>query len=685
MSTPTVFPPRIGSRSGRRFLGAGVSLVLAGALATTSLPARADTPVSPSAGYFTLTGAGYGHGHGMSQYGAYGAARSGLTWRQILGFYYPGTTLTTLPTGNAIKVWISADQDNDLRVLPSAGLRVRDTSGHSLTLPTGSGYRAWRATRSGGVPRLSVKNSAGTWTTWPTTLANTRWTFANTAKVVKVVMPTGAIREYRGSVSLVPRGTGGRTVNRLRMEDYLRSVVPSEMPTSWLPDAVRTQAVAARTYAAQLRSHASVTSGYHVCDTTNCQVYHGLAVTSGGTRRVYETAAGNAAVTATANSVLTYGSSFAFTQFSSSNGGHSSSGGYPYLVAKPDPYDGVVVSQSWTRKISADSVASRWSVGRVLNIQVTARDGAGRWGGRVKTLKITGTTGSVTVTGERFRFALGLRSTLFTLGGATSGTTSPAVPVTLPPGTPYATFPRSYAAGSRADLLLVDSAGRLLRYPVAAGQLQQPVTIGSGFGSYSHVVNAGDWNGDGYQDVIARTADSRLRLFRGTSSGRLGTAVDMGLTANVTALTSVGDVTRDRYPDLVAITAAGNLRLYPGDGRTGLRASVKLAAGWGGRDWLRGTGDFTGDSRPDLLSRLDGRLSVHPGTATGFGAPILVSSGWDVPASITSIGDFDGDGRADVVARTRAGGLVLHRGTGTGRLLAGRALAGTYAGTRFAV
>ena len=45
----------------------------------------------PATGSFTIAGHGFGHGHGMSQYGANGAARKGLTHRQILGFYYPGT------------------------------------------------------------------------------------------------------------------------------------------------------------------------------------------------------------------------------------------------------------------------------------------------------------------------------------------------------------------------------------------------------------------------------------------------------------------------------------------------------------------------------------------------------------------------------------------------------------------
>ena len=59
----------------------------------------------PSSGTLQLTGHGFGHGHGMSQYGAQGAAKQGLTRRQILSFYYPGTTIAA--TTGRIRVRLS--------------------------------------------------------------------------------------------------------------------------------------------------------------------------------------------------------------------------------------------------------------------------------------------------------------------------------------------------------------------------------------------------------------------------------------------------------------------------------------------------------------------------------------------------------------------------------------------------
>jgi len=236
-----------------------------------------------------------------------------------------------------------------------------------------------------------------------------------------VKLPGGVDRDLRGRVGLVKHGTGGRTVNRLSMEDYVRGVVPAEMPTSWLPDAVRAQAVAARSYAARLQASARTGAGYDVCDTSSCQVYRGLASTAGHRRTVFETSGGNAAVLATDRTILTYAGRAALTQFASSNGGASAKGDFPYLVAQLDPYDGLVVANSWSQKVSAASIARRWPLaGTVRQLRVTGRDGSGRWGGRVTSVTIVGSRRDVVVPGTTFSSTFGLRSRLFTFVGPAS-------------------------------------------------------------------------------------------------------------------------------------------------------------------------------------------------------------------------------------------------------------------------
>ena len=204
------------ARSGpRRLLSGSLVLAVVGTSAVlTTVPAHADSAVSTRSGNFTIRGAGWGHGWGMSQYGAYGAARKGQSWKQILAFYYPGTRVGKIPSGTKIKIWITADNDNSLRVLPSSGLAVRDTAGHVYPVPTGVKYTSWRISRSGTGYRLSYRTSSGSYVTKSTGLTSGRWSFSTRSKIVKVVLPNGSVRPYRGSVTLIKRGTGGRTISR---------------------------------------------------------------------------------------------------------------------------------------------------------------------------------------------------------------------------------------------------------------------------------------------------------------------------------------------------------------------------------------------------------------------------------------------------------------------------------------
>jgi peptidoglycan hydrolase-like amidase len=77
-------------------------VIVTSALLAT-IPAEADSAAEARSASFTISGAGWGHGWGMSQYGAYGAARKGLSWKQILAFYYRGTQLSVMPAGTRIK------------------------------------------------------------------------------------------------------------------------------------------------------------------------------------------------------------------------------------------------------------------------------------------------------------------------------------------------------------------------------------------------------------------------------------------------------------------------------------------------------------------------------------------------------------------------------------------------------
>lgn len=369
------------------------------------LPAPAHAADSwgvPSEARVTITGHGYGHGHGMSQYGAEGAARQGLTHEQILAFYYAGTTVGQAK--GRVSVLISADTTDDLLVRPRSRLTVRDLgTGERLLLPD-NGARLWRilSTRKG-VTRVAYRTDR--WRRWRD-LKGAGELAAGGAPVT-LVTPSGD-RPYRGRLRHAPAPGGGHdTVNVLPLDSYLQGVVPLEMPATWSPAAVRAQAVAARTYAAYERAHPWARHA-QLCDTTSCQVYGGYAA---------EHPASNAAVQATAGTVLLAGGRPAFTQFASSSGGWTSAGSVPYLRAVEDPYDGWSGNpvHSWTVRLDASRLEQAWPrVGDLRAITVTARDGNGEWGGRVHTLRLEGSGGRATVSGDTFRSVLGLRSTYLT-------------------------------------------------------------------------------------------------------------------------------------------------------------------------------------------------------------------------------------------------------------------------------
>jgi SpoIID/LytB domain protein len=380
-------------------LAAMVCAVVAASLVTAGPAQAADAWSVPAKASITIHGHGYGHGHGMSQYGAEGAARQGRTHRQILAFYYPGTRVGKA-TGN-VTVLITGDTSDDLVVVARPGLTVRDSAGKRVALPD-KGASLWRvAVAKGGVNRVSFYN--GKWRAWRELKGYGE--FAAGKAPVTLVTPSGRVA-YRGRLRAVPvtKGSSARdTVNVTSLENYVKGVVPREVPATWSPEAVQAQSVAARTYAAYERAH-PLTSRYQICDTTSCQVYGGKSA---------EHPASNRAVNATRGEIRSYGGAPAFTQFSSSTGGWTSAGSVPYLVAQKDPYDGWAgnPNHTWAVKVTDARLEKAFpKLGNLRRIKVTSRDGNGQWNGRVRSIRLVGSSSSVTVSGTTFRSVLGLRS-----------------------------------------------------------------------------------------------------------------------------------------------------------------------------------------------------------------------------------------------------------------------------------
>ncbi|MCW2748868.1 MAG: hypothetical protein JWP10_2010 [Nocardioidaceae bacterium] len=396
----------------RRFLPALGALLLAPLLIASPSFAATDGPVAPAAGKLSVEGHGYGHGIGMSQYGAYGAALKGLTYPKILSYYYPGTALGTKVA--KIRVLVSADTTKSVIVKARSDLSFYDlTTKKTVALPAMIGtYKTtyWRIMPRATNPMHSVVayKAASGWKTYKSTILTGNGQFqAPHGGILQLVMPDGSLVSYRGklrSAKPTTTSTTRRTVNVLTLERYLRGVVAREMPTSWKAEALRAQAVAARTYGARAIRTASY---YDICDTTSCQVYGGVAD---------EAKNSDAAVAATAGKVLTYKGDLAFTQFSSSSGGFTVKGSQPYLAAKADAYDDTPSNSrhDWKLSVKASTIEAKYpGIGTLKTVQVTKRSGGGEWGGRVSSLKLVGSKGSTTISGETARFAFGLYSTWF--------------------------------------------------------------------------------------------------------------------------------------------------------------------------------------------------------------------------------------------------------------------------------
>lgn len=355
----------------------------------------------------TVVGHGYGHGHGMSQYGAQGAALQGKGYREILSFYYPGTEWGT--NNRLIRVLLTADTTSDVTVSPARGLAVRDLeTGASFDVPERAGVSQWKLTaQAGNRTRTAVKyRNASGWHRWRTFAGDGQF---GADVPLTLVLPDGSTRRYHGVLRAASPYAGATvrdTVNVLPMDDYVRGVIAAEMPASWHQQALRSQAVAARSYAYSMQLEANGRY-YQVCDTTSCQVYGGVAA---------QTPTTNKAVSATTGKVLLDGKQPAFTQFSASSGGWTSDGGRSYLPAQRDPWDDWEGNShsDWTTTISVASLESRFSqLGSLQAIRVTRRDGNGAWGGRVLRLVLDGTAGNVALTGDEFRSHYGLRSNWF--------------------------------------------------------------------------------------------------------------------------------------------------------------------------------------------------------------------------------------------------------------------------------
>jgi SpoIID/LytB domain protein len=368
-----------------------------------------DTVNVPSSRAITFTGHGYGHGIGMSQYGAEGGARSGESYTKILSTYYPGTAIGS--RSGSMRVLLSKDTTDSVMVEGRSGLVLRNLASKTTTsLPTTMGGKTvirWNITANPANKKQSLLQyrTSSTWQTYKSMVWTGDAQFE--ASTLRLIMPNDSAVSYRSALrSALPSSgsTARNTVNVLSIENYTRGVVAREMPSSWHAEALKAQAVAARTYGVRSMSSSRY---YDICDTTACQVYGGVSA---------ETSATDSAVSGTAGKILTSGGTPAFTQFSSSSGGYTNAGSQSYLRAVSDPWDNWSGNKnhSWSISVKAATIEQKYpTVGTLKSLQVLSRNGHGDMGGRVASIKLVGSKASKTIKGTDARFAFGLRSDWF--------------------------------------------------------------------------------------------------------------------------------------------------------------------------------------------------------------------------------------------------------------------------------
>ncbi len=425
----------------------------------------AAAPAS-AASRLTIRGAGFGHGVGMSQYGAMGFAEHGAAYDEILAHYYSGTALGSADASHVVRVLMQATGS-------SASFSGAERAG-TRRLSPGKTYRAARR----GIGQVDLLNAKG----------KRLGTFGAPLQVDGgadgIVLRGRAINgrsdgAYRGILEFRPGAFGMNSINAVPLDAYVQGVVPVESPASWPIEALKAQAVAARTYAITSTKGGN---GFEHYPDTRSQVYGGIAV---------ETAATNQAVAETANQVVTYQGRPVTTYFFSTSGGRTenvenSLGGtpQPWLKSVEDPYDDVSPRHRWSMKMRLGAAGAKLSglvKGSFRGIKVIKRGASPR----VVAAQVVGSRGRTRVSGATLRARFGLYDTW---AFYTSISTKKAKP---PKKAPVETPPQPAAGEGTGG---VTPSSRMTRFRAIGSVKGTVIPAHDGEGVEIQVRRAGSWH-----------------------------------------------------------------------------------------------------------------------------------------------------------------------------------------------
>lgn len=394
---------------------------------STDATKRPKAPLAaPAARSFTFSGSGWGHGVGLSQYGAKAMADAGMGVKRILRHYYNGTNLDRVGDDKLVDVNVGYQPSSltaRLRALRrGAELQVCAMNSRrctrQATIHDGrAGARAVgriTVTRSRGKVLATVKTN-GEVRRMRGDGIRVRWSGTRYLDGRASVLRLGNGREYRHGELVISKHSRGQlnVVVRMRLQsEYLRGV--AEMPSSWNVEALRAQAIIARTYALIYGARRTSDCDCHLRDSVVNQSYLGWQKENEG-RHAYYGRRWVSAVNSTDGRVLKYNGSLAGTFYFSSSGGHTLnsqdvwSSNIPYLRSVNDKWSMTTSNpnRSWSTKRSQASMASTMGLKNIHKIAVTSSFK----GGAVRAITATASNGRTkTISGKadymRSRFGL---------------------------------------------------------------------------------------------------------------------------------------------------------------------------------------------------------------------------------------------------------------------------------------
>jgi stage II sporulation protein D len=243
----------------------------------------------------------------------------------------------------------------------------------------------------------SFINGAGeTWFNVTTNDGHTGWVSSTTTLLIDTVaLPNATVgsNKYRGSFEILPNGSNAQAINQLDMEDYLKGVVPNEMSASWHMEALKAQAIAARSYA----QNSMVLS-----DTARSQVYRGLSS---------EHSRSNQAIEETAGLTVKYNGKTVQTFFFSTSGGktanvsdvwNSNQNSFPYLTSVVDEFEHQTAPASlknWSYTYDKEQVLKSFGLSNTAELYNVIAHPSGK-NGEVKSVTVHTSLGDKTISGS---------------------------------------------------------------------------------------------------------------------------------------------------------------------------------------------------------------------------------------------------------------------------------------------